>query len=485
MPPYNNDTGKTYHALKRLAEADPAQGGGLYCGPLRLLALEIYENLNKKGIYTNLTTGQEKREVPGATHTSCTLEMVSLQKHYDVVVIDEIQMIADRERGYAWTWALLGLIANEVHLCGGMEAAHLVQKLVESTGDEFILQPYQRLAPLYVAQESLGGDYSKVRPGDCIVAFSRGDIFSIRKTIESLTPYKCAIIYGQLPPETRSTQARLFNEENTGYDILVASDAIGMGLNLNIRRIVFHTAVKGAFNNSDGPWVEATSIKQIAGRAGRLSSNYKFGEVTAWQEVDLAYIRAVMDAGDLPSIDAAGVFPTVGQIEAFTDYYKKSLTLKEDNSKQMINQTFKSAEEDGEISNEEETKEEFTLITASADSELEYPAAPAIGKVALSKKKDSNHKDDEAQTYATAVLNNMQLSSVLDLFKKFSKIDGRYFLCDYSGAKLISNWLHSIPLSITDKFIFSTAPVNSVDNFSMNMLYEFASAYALGRYWAI
>ena len=460
-----NYIGKTYHALKRLAEADPAQGGGLYCGPLRLLALEIYENLNKKGIYTNLMTGQEKREVPGATHTSCTLEMVSLHKHYDVVVIDEIQMIADRERGYAWTWALLGLIANEVHLCGGMEAAQLVRNLVESTGDEFILQPYKRLAPLYVADESLGGDYSKVRPGDCIVAFSRADIFSIRRTIESLTPYKCAIIYGQLPPETRSTQARLFNEENTGYDILVASDAIGMGLNLNIRRIVFHTAVKGAFSNSDGPWVEATSIKQIAGRAGRLSSNYKFGEVTAWQEIDLAYIRAVMDAGDLPPIEAAGVFPTVGQIEAFTDYYKKSLTLKEDNSKQMISQTFNAEQvvEIDEDDDEDDEKEEFDLESA----------APAGNN------KDSNTE----QSHATAELNNMQLSSVLDLFKKFSKIDGRYFLCDYSGAKLISNWLHSIPLSITDKFIFSTAPVNSVDTFSMTRLYEFASAYALGRYF--
>ena len=93
---------QTYQALKRLQEADPAKGGGLYCGPLRLLALEVYENLNRKGVYTSLITGQEKREVPGATHTSSTLEMVSLNREYDVVVIDEIQMIADKDRGYAW-----------------------------------------------------------------------------------------------------------------------------------------------------------------------------------------------------------------------------------------------------------------------------------------------------------------------------------------------------------------------------------------------
>lgn len=74
----------------------------MYCGPLRLLALEVYEKLNRQGVLTNLSTGQEKRVVPGATHTSSTLEMVSLNQEYDVVVIDEIQMISDSDRGYAW-----------------------------------------------------------------------------------------------------------------------------------------------------------------------------------------------------------------------------------------------------------------------------------------------------------------------------------------------------------------------------------------------
>lgn len=76
------------------------------------------------------------------------------------------------------------------------------------------------------------------------IFFSLSFCFVFRRQIESTTPYKCAVIYGQLPPETRSLQARLFNEEDTGYDILVASDAIGMGLNLNIRRTIFHTTMK-------------------------------------------------------------------------------------------------------------------------------------------------------------------------------------------------------------------------------------------------
>lgn len=88
--------------MKRLAEADPEKGGGLYCGPLRLLALEVYDSLNRQGVLTSLYTGQEKREVPTGTHTSSTLEMVNVNKDYDVAVIDEIQMIADSDRGFAW-----------------------------------------------------------------------------------------------------------------------------------------------------------------------------------------------------------------------------------------------------------------------------------------------------------------------------------------------------------------------------------------------
>ena len=111
------------------------------------------------------------------------------------------------------------------------------------------------------------------------MAFSKNDIFSIKAEIERLTPLKCCTVYGQLPSETRSTQARLFNDPNSGYDVLVASDAIGMGLNLNIRRIIFHTTMKrGApVANKSGDkdvWIHPSYIKQIAGRAGRLSSEY-------------------------------------------------------------------------------------------------------------------------------------------------------------------------------------------------------------------
>lgn len=266
--------------MKRLREADPAKGGGIYCGPLRLLALEIYEGLTRQGIYCDLLTGQEKRFIPESTHVACTVELVSVTKEFDVAVVDEIQMIANEERGHAWTRALQGLLANEIHVCGGLESYDIVKSIVEQMGDSFELVKYDRLSPLVVAEHSLRGDYSGVRKGDCIVAFSKNDLYSIKAEVERLTPYKCCLVYGQLPSETRSMQARLFNDENTGFDVMIASDAIGMGLNLNIRRVIFHTTVKRGgrvklgSQSASGSWLHPSFVKQIAGRAGRLSSKY-------------------------------------------------------------------------------------------------------------------------------------------------------------------------------------------------------------------
>lgn len=439
------NSGKTYHALQRLREARPEKGGGLYCGPLRLLALEVYDQLNRQGVYTDLLTGQEQREVPFSTHISSTLEMVNLTKEYDVAVVDEIQMIADEQRGYAWTRALQGLRAREIHVCGGLEASSLVQRLVAATGDEFELKEYKRLSTLVVNEKSLQGDYSKIRPGDCIVAFSRADIFSIRRQVEQLTPYKCAVIYGQLPPETRSTQARLFNDDNTGYDVLVASDAIGMGLNLNIRRIVFHTTIKRGGSSGSGEggayWVNPSNIKQIAGRAGRMSSDYKIGEVTAWQETDLAYIRSVM-SWEIPQIRSAGIFPSVDQVEIFSGH---------------LQQTFL-ANSDG------------------ADNSLEDDILDGSGKQLV--KPRSIRDAFEDATMKTEIRNSTRLSSLLERFVELAQMDGRYFLCEHDDMATVANWLHSIPLSLADTFVFANAPVNTRDSLAMTMLYQFAASYA-------
>ena len=224
------NSGKTYHALKRLEKAD----SGIYAGPLRLLAHEVFTRLNGKGITCDLVTGDEMVVQPagGARMKSCTVEMVPLNVKADVAVIDEIQMIGSRDRGWAWTQALLGLKAKEIHLCGEERSVPLIKELVASMGDSIEIHTYERLSPLKTMSTSLHGNLRNIRKGDCVVVFSRVGIHAMKTDIERLTQRRVAVVYGSLPPEIRAQQAKLFNDPDNDYDVLVASDAIGMGLNL-------------------------------------------------------------------------------------------------------------------------------------------------------------------------------------------------------------------------------------------------------------
>jgi ATP-dependent RNA helicase SUPV3L1/SUV3 len=224
------NSGKTYHALKRLEEVE----SGIYLGPLRLLAHEVYTRLNAKGKACALITGEEQRMPEGSRPDmfSCTVEMAPLNTKFDVAVIDEIQMINHRERGWAWTQAFLGLQAKEIHLCGEARTVPLMRELCALVGDKVHVHEYKRLTPLEIEPRSLGGRLNRLEKGDCIVAFSVLGIHALRREVEKKTGKKCAIVYGSLPPETRAQQARLFNDPDNNYDFLVASDAIGMGLNL-------------------------------------------------------------------------------------------------------------------------------------------------------------------------------------------------------------------------------------------------------------
>lgn len=224
------NSGKTYHALKRLEQADT----GVYAGPLRLLAHEVYTRLNANGKLCDLLTGDEKivQGGDGAQMKSCTVEMVPLNTDFDVAVIDEIQMIGDKVRGWAWTQALLGLKAKEIHLCGEERSVPLIRELAASMGDEMEIRTYKRLSPLETMSTSLKRQTSRLRKGDCVVVFSRVGIHLMKTEIEKATQKRVAIVYGSLPPEIRAQQAKLFNDPDNDYDILVASDAIGMGLNL-------------------------------------------------------------------------------------------------------------------------------------------------------------------------------------------------------------------------------------------------------------
>ncbi|KAK7035422.1 RNA helicase [Paramarasmius palmivorus] len=336
------NSGKTHNALRALAASD----SGVYAGPLRLLAHEIWERLNTGKIVPldvdpdltpatttsaikitsssgnpdyirqcNLLTGEtQKTTSETASLLSCTVEMVPSTR-FSVAVIDEIQMIGDLTRGYAWTNAVLSICAPEVHLCGEETAIPVIQNLLKDTNDTLEIRRYERLSPLTVSEDSLKGDLGNVQKGDCVVAFTRRDIFKFKKIIEKKTGMKCATVYGKLPPETRARQAELFNDPDSGYDVLIGSDAIGMGLNLKINRIVFSDIAK-----YDGRTLRAltvSQVKQIAGRAGRFSasSQNNSGSVTTLHPEHLPSLARTL-ARTLPPIPYAVLSPNGYSLDA-------------------------------------------------------------------------------------------------------------------------------------------------------------------------
>ncbi|KAI2466811.1 P-loop containing nucleoside triphosphate hydrolase protein [Annulohypoxylon bovei var. microspora] len=326
------NSGKTYNALKALENAK----SGIYAGPLRLLAHEVYTRFVAKGKPCALITGEEQRipEDEDNYFRSCTVEMTPLNHLVDVAVIDEIQMIGDIERGWAWTQAFLGVQAKEVHLCGEERTVELIQSLCATIGDKCIVTRYNRLSPLETMEKSLGGSLKNLEKGDAVVTFSRLGIHTLKKQIEEATGRRCAMIYGSLPPETRAQQATLFNDPDNDYDFLVASDAIGMGLNLEIKRVVFEQTHK---RSSVGyRQISTSGIKQIGGRAGRfrtarqaaiseteLSGPVEMnqpGLVTAFENGDLKIIKDAFSREPEP-IKSAGIQPPPSVVERFSSYF--------------------------------------------------------------------------------------------------------------------------------------------------------------------
>lgn len=320
------NSGKTHHAIQRYLTAK----SGVYCGPLKLLAHEIFEKSNNANVPCDLVTGEERTfvnpEGKQSSHVACTIEMCSVTTPYEVAVIDEIQMIRDLSRGWAWTRALLGLCAEEIHVCGEAAAIDFVTELMYSTGEEVEIRNYKRLTSMTVldhAVESL----DNLHPGDCVVCFNKNDIYSISRQIEA-RGLECAVIYGSLPPGTKLAQAKKFNDPDDPCKILVATDAIGMGLNLSIKRIIFNSLVKPTVNEKgekEMDTITTSQALQIAGRAGRFSSMFKEGEVTTMHRDDLPVLKEILSR-TVDTIETAGLHPTAEQIEMFA-YHLPDATL--------------------------------------------------------------------------------------------------------------------------------------------------------------
>ena len=283
MGPTNS--GKTYHAIEALVKSNK----GCYLAPLRLLAAELYDTMNSKGVATTLLTGEEVIEVENSTHYSSTIEMAKLSEEFSCAVIDEIQMITDKQRGWAWTRALVNLHAYEVHVCGDGSVLDLVKQIVELCGDELEIRNYERMTKLEVEDRPI--TLTQLQKSDALIVFSRRNALKYKYDLEQVG-FKVSIIYGMLSPEVRREQARKFDKGIT--DVIVSTDAISMGMNLPIQRIVFSTLTKHI--NSQEHQITVSEIKQIAGRAGRFQ-RFPVGKVTCLQKVEegLSDIQNALD----------------------------------------------------------------------------------------------------------------------------------------------------------------------------------------------
>ena len=293
------NSGKTHQAMEALTKAKT----GIYLAPLRLLALENYERLlaarpHGKELKVNLVTGEERRIVDGATHVASTVEMLDPNTAVEVAVIDEIQMLADRDRGAAWTAAVCGAPARTVYLDGALEARRAVEALAERLEIPLEVHVLKRKAPLTVESQAVR-KIKNLRRGDAVITFSRRDVLMWRDMIAE-QGHSVATIYGNLSPEVRQAQAARFRDGSA--DIVVGTDAIAMGLNLPIQRVVMTTYVK--FNGIEEEEVPVALAKQIAGRAGRFGVHEE-GFVAGYDE-DTHHVMRQMMREKIPPIAATG-----------------------------------------------------------------------------------------------------------------------------------------------------------------------------------
>ncbi|HYD05945.1 MAG TPA: helicase-related protein, partial [Reyranella sp.] len=274
------NTGKTHLAMERML----GHATGMIGFPLRLLARENYERVVKaKGEGSAaLVTGEEKIIPRSARYFICTVESMPLDKHVAFVGVDEIQLAADRERGHIFTDRLLHARgASETMFMGAETASRWIRALVP--GAEFIQRP--RFSSLsYVGPKKL----TRLPPRSATVAFSAADVYAIAELIRRQRG-GAAIVMGALSPRTRNAQVELY--ESGEVDYLVATDAIGMGLNMDVQHVAFASLRK--FDGITPRPLTKAEIAQIAGRAGRHMADGTFGTTAEVGPMDPEVVEAV------------------------------------------------------------------------------------------------------------------------------------------------------------------------------------------------
>lgn len=258
------NTGKTHLAIERMM----GHGSGMIGLPLRLLAREVYDRVVKvKGAaHVALITGEEKILPSTARYFICTVEAMPVERDVDFLAVDEIQLAADRERGHTFTGRLLharGLY--ETMMLGSETVRGLIQKLLPDT--IFVSRPrFSELA--WTGQKKL----TRLPRRSAIVAFSADQVYAIAELVRRQRG-GAAVVMGALSPRTRNAQVALY--QSGDVDFLVATDAIGMGLNMDVDHVAFASTAK--FDGRQHRPLKAAELAQIAGRAGRHMNNGTFG----------------------------------------------------------------------------------------------------------------------------------------------------------------------------------------------------------------
>ena len=258
------NTGKTFIAIEKMLEFD----SGIFGFPLRLLAREVYDKcVSKVGSdKVALITGEEKIIPSKADYFICTVESMPKDKSVDFVAVDEIQMCSDRERGHIFTDRLLHFRGKKMTIFLGSQVMHgVINELINNVKFE----KKERFSKL-----KYGGfkKVSRLERKSAIIAFSIEDVYAIAELIRRQKG-GAAVIMGSLSPKTRNSQVDLYQSGDVDY--LVATDAIGMGLNMDINEIYFSNLKK--FDGKKTRRLNLIEISQIAGRAGRFKNDGFFG----------------------------------------------------------------------------------------------------------------------------------------------------------------------------------------------------------------
>ncbi len=307
------NSGKTHDALEALKEA----GSGWYLAPLRLLAYEIFDRLNDAGVKCSLLTGEEYIPVDGAHITAATIEMFNPVTSGECVIIDEAQMLADADRGWAWTRAMMESKAPEMHIIGPPTARTLMEVLSSAAEIPYEVVEHTRLTPIRVADRHF--TLEALPNHTILVAFTRQGVLDLKTKLERLGR-SVSVVYGSLPPEVRRRQADRFANGET--EICVATDAVGMGLNLPADVVCFYEIEK-----YDGRTVRRllpSEVRQIGGRAGRYGYS-QAGLITTTNKHHLRHIRNMHDA-EPEILTHARVAPTVDDLSLIPGNLSEQLT---------------------------------------------------------------------------------------------------------------------------------------------------------------